>query len=253
MKLPFVKKYENIVKKNNSLICVGLDQPNFLKNKEIISQTNDLVCAYKPNLAFYLADGIDGLKSLKKTIEYIQQNFFDVPIILDAKFGDIDNTSKQYAKFAFEYLNVDALTLNPYLGYDALQPFLSYKEKGQFILCKTSNPGSSEFQDKKISGQKLFELIGQTIVRKWNINKNCMLVVGATYTRELADIRKIVGDTIILIPGVGAQRGNINPIIEKGLNSKKAGLIISASRSVLNSSTPRLVVERLRNEITSIR
>lgn len=269
----FQQKLDEAVEKNNSLLCVGLDpdlgqlpqrfrktiHPQFTFNKWIIDQTHDLVCCYKPNSAFYEARGAEGISELKMTCDYIRGQYPEIPILLDFKRGDIGNTNEAYAKFAFEYLGVDGVTVNPYLGHEALQPFLARKEKGIFILCKTSNAGAGEFQDVIVTsstsrlnlevGQTLSEYIAYQVVQHWNTNNNCFLVVGATYPEELKKIRRIVGDMTILVPGVGAQEGDIAKTVKAGLNSRKAGMIINSSRGVVFAKNPRAEALKLRDAI----
>ena len=244
--MTFQQKLDKIVKKNNSLLCVGLDPvieklprhlltskfPFFEFNKAIIDATYDLVCCYKPNSAFYEALGEKGIGELKKTCDYLTKKYPEIPILLDFKRGDIGNTNKSYATFAFEYLKADAITVQPYQGRQALQPFLDYKDKGIFVLCKTSNAGSDEFQNLLISGKPLYTIVAHAIAKNWNQNNNCFVVAGATYPKELAEIRKIVGDMTILSPGLGAQGGQ-ETFMKKCLNSKKSGLIINSSRETL--------------------
>jgi orotidine-5'-phosphate decarboxylase len=195
------------------------------------------VCAYKPNSAFYESYGADGIDQLRLSCAYIQEKYPNIPIVLDFKRGDIGNTNQHYAKFAFEYLGVDAITVQPYLGKEAMQAFLDYKDKGLFILCRTSNSGSGEFQDLQIGDKKLYQVVAEHVAKEWNDNLNCHLVLGATYPRELADIRSRVGDEVVfLVPGIGAQGGDMQATLSAGLNSKKAGLLISSSREILYAS-----------------
>ncbi|MBI4226542.1 orotidine-5'-phosphate decarboxylase [Candidatus Roizmanbacteria bacterium] len=292
--MKFQEKLDKIVRKNNSLLCVGLDSdldklpekfkskknPQFEFNKFIIDTTHNLVCAYKPNSAFYEAEGADGIRELKLTCDHLKKNYPEIPIILDAKRGDIGSSNQGYIKYAFEYLKVDAITLHPYLGKESLEPFLDLKEKGFFILCKTSNPGAGEFQDLSVilnevkdpvptkSGRKnasldssaspqndikLYQYIAIQVATKWNKNNNCMLVVGATYPKELVEIRKIVGDMTILVPGVGIQGGDIEKTIKAGLNSKKAGMIINSSRGIIFAKDPRSEAKKLWDKINFYR
>lgn len=263
----FQKKLDKIVKKNNSLVCVGLDSdydklpkpfnklqyPQFEFNKTIINATHDLVCAYKPNSAFYEARGEQGIKELKKTCDYLKKKYPDIIIILDAKRADIGSTNIGYVKFIFDYLQVDAVTLQPYLGHEAIKPFLERKDKGCIILCRTSNPGAGEFQDLLINSKPLYKIVAEKIVGEWNINKNCLLVVGATYPREMIEIRKIAKDMTFLVPGIGAQGGDIKSTVKAGLNSKKQGMIINSSRQIIFSTNPRKETVKLRDEINQYR
>lgn len=251
----FQEKLEHIIEKNYSLVCVGLDSeydkiPDFLKvnknplfefNKHIIDFTYDLVCAYKPNSAFYEGLGANGIEQLKLTCDYIKQQYPEIPIILDAKRGDIGNTNQGYLQYAFDYLRADAITLHPYLGREAIQPFLDRVDKGCIILCRTSNPGSGELQNIKVreTAVPFYQYIAHQVAHDWNKNNNCLLVVGATYPEELQDVRKIVGDMNILVPGVGSQGGDTEKTVKAGLNTQQAGLIISASRSIIFASNEK--------------
>jgi len=262
-KINFIKKLENIVKKNQSLLCVGLDSDlekipkkfnnQYDFNKYIIDNTFDLVCSYKLNTSFYEAIGYEGILSLKKTCDYLKKSYPEIPIIIDAKRADIGNTNWGYVKFIFEYLSADAVTVNPYLGEEALVPFLAQKDKGIIVLCKTSNPGASEIQDLVVgskSKMKLYQYVVYQVAKKWNKNKNCLLVVGATYPKELKKVREIVGgDFWILVPGVGAQSGDLEETLKAGLNSKKQGLIINLSRVIIFSSNPREEAKKWWKEI----
>ncbi|MEK7070897.1 MAG: orotidine-5'-phosphate decarboxylase, partial [Patescibacteria group bacterium] len=240
--LLFQEKLDKVIEKNNSLLCVGLDPKtadSFSFNRTIIDQTHDLVCAYKPNSAFYEAYGAQGIEELKKTCEYIQKNYPEIPIILDAKRGDIGNTNEGYAKFTFEYLKVDAITLHPYLGSEAIRPFLEYKDKGLIILCRTSNQGAGELQDLKVDGVTLYRYIATRVKDSWNKNNNCLLVVGATYPKELKELRDLMGEMTFLVPGIGAQGGNVEETVKAGLNSDKKGMIINSSRGIIFADNPR--------------
>lgn len=270
----FYQKLDSLTEKNNSLVCVGLDSdienlPEKFKhlengqsefNKQIISATHDLVCCYKPNSAFYESRGAKGINDLKLTCDYIRGIYPDIPIILDAKRADVGNTNKGYIKFAFDYLGVDAITLNPYLGKEALLPFINLEDKGVIILCKTSNEGSNEFQNLTFEGKKLYQIIAEKISHEWNTHGNVSIVAGATYPEELRDIRKIVGDMLILVPGVGTQGGDVEKTIKAGLNSKNRGLIINSSRGIIFASQnddfaekARVATENLKNQINSYR
>ncbi len=234
--------------KNDSLLCIGLDSDTgFAFNKKIIDETHDLVCAYKPNSAFYEARGASGIVDLKKTFSYIQRTYPHVVTILDAKRGDIGNTNKGYVTYIFDYLGADAVTLHPYLGREALEPFLERKEKGSIILCRTSNPGASEFQED------LYQKVAQHVAKKWNTNNNCALVVGATYPTELAIVRRIVKDMPLLIPGIGAQGGDLEKTVESGRDTHGSGMIIAVSRDIIFADNPRKEAKRLRSKINVYR
>jgi orotidine-5'-phosphate decarboxylase len=262
----FQQKLDAAVNQNSSLLCVGLDpdlskipvhlekekNPIFSFNKEIIDATHHLVCSYKPNSAFYEAYGENGIFQLKMTFDYLKEKYPEIPVILDAKRADIGSTNKGYVQFAFEYLNADAITLHPYLGKEALKPFLDNADKGCFILCKTSNPGAGEFQNLKAGGKPLYKVVAEKVATDWNKNQNCMLVVGATYPKELLEVRKIIGDITILVPGVGAQGGDIESTLKNGLNSKKRGLIISSSRGIIYASSGKNFAEKAREEVVKL-
>jgi len=247
--MTFQEKLDKIVKKNKSLVCVGLDQNLFSFNKSIIEATADLVCSYKLNTAFYEAIGHEGINALKDTCDYLVEKYPEIPIIIDAKRADIGNTNKGYVQFVFTYLGADAITVHPYLGEEAIRPFLDCKDKGVIVLCRTSNSGAGEFQDLKVSGKSLYKIVAENVSNKWNINKNCILVVGATYPAELKEVRKIVGDMTLLVPGIGAQGGDLEATLKAGLNSKKQGLIINSSRGIIFAENPRAEAMKLRNSI----
>jgi len=257
---------------NNSLLCVGLDSdlekiPGFMKessknplldfNKAIVDATKDLVCAYKLNMAFYEAAGKKGFEALEKTVQFIPKSIF---IIIDGKRNDIGNTAQKYAQSLFDTFKADAVTVNPYLGKDGVAPFLEYKEKCSFILCRTSNPSAHDFQDLNVDGKLMYQIVAQKI-REWNTNENCGAVVGATYPEELEAVRSILGESIpILIPGVGKQGGDVGKTVINGTNSKKELAIINSSREILFASDKedfaqhaRMKAESLRNEINTFR
>lgn len=238
--------------REKKFVCVGLDSdysqlPLSVKknsspykailnfNRQIVDAVSDLVCAYKIQVSFYEAQGMDGLKALQETISYIQKNYSAIPVILDAKRGDIENSNTGYTKAIFENLGVDAVTVNPYLGEEALKPFLDYKDKGIIVLVKTSNPGGGEFQDLKVGpkNRPLYLLIAQRVADFWDKNGNCGVVVGATYPQQLKEVRKIIGDIPILIPGIGSQGAELKTTIEAGQNSRGLGIIINSSRSII--------------------
>lgn len=265
----FFSQLDETVKKNNSLLCVGLDPDPALMppgvnildfNKAIIDATSDLVCAYKPNLAFYEAEGARGWDTLEQTMDCIPE---DIPVIADAKRGDIGNTAKAYAKAIFEELGAGALTVNPYLGFDAVEPFLSYKDKGVFILCRTSNKGAADFQSLKVISDEKEQLLYQVIARKsqeWNKAKNIGLVVGATYPDELKALRLAYPDMPFLIPGVGAQGGDLKLAVSYGVDKHGAGIIVNSSRQILYASrdkdfagAARAAALKLRDEINLYR
>lgn len=252
----FADKLQTAAKNNQSLVCVGLDpdldkispQSQFEFNKAIIDQTHDLVCAFKPNSAFYEADGIDGIVALKETCDYINQNYPEIPIILDAKRGDIGNTNRGYAKLAFEYLKADAITLNPYMGVEALGAFAEYSDKGLIILARTSNAGGDDFQNNP-SEAPLYLSVVEEFQKQWPDHSGLMFVAGATHPDELAKIRAAAGDSWLLVPGVGAQGGDIAKVMSCGVNSSGGGLAINASRSIIFAESPRRAAQELKDAI----
>lgn len=239
----------NLIQKKKSFLCVGLDSdikklpphllelndPIFEFNKSIIDKTHEYTVAYKPNLAFYESLGSDGWKSLEKTIEYLKK--FDVFTIADAKRGDIGNTSSLYARTFFEKLDFDSVTVAPYMGTDSVSPFLAYENKWVILLALTSNKGAFDFQftENKETNQRLFEEV-LTKSKDWGSDENMMYVVGATQAEMLADIRKIIPDHFLLVPGVGAQGGSLQEVAKYGLNDK-CGLIVNSSRGIIFASS----------------
>ena len=242
----FFDKLERAAQRNGSLLCVGLDpDPAQMPvsdvaafNRAIIEATAELVCAYKPNLAFYEALGERGLAALRDTLAAIPA---EIPVIADGKRSDIGNTARAYARALFDELGVDAATVNPYLGGDAVEPFLEREEKAAFILCRTSNPGARDLQDLLVSApgggeaRPLFEMVAE-MARRWNSRGNVGLVVGATYPEELRRVRRLCPDMTFLVPGVGAQGGDVAAVIGNGLDKAGRGLIINVSRQVLYAS-----------------
>jgi len=226
---------------NNFTISIA-DTITFF-NGAIVEATKNLVCAYKPNSAFYEAHGEEGIAVLRRTIADIHAIAPDVPVILDAKRGDIGNTNAGYVDWAFNFLQADAITVHPYLGAEALQPFLAQENKGIIVLCRTSNPGAGEFQDLLVNDEEpLYRFIARRVASKWNKNGNCALVVGATYPDELREVRGIVGDMPILIPGIGFQQKNVSleeqarQVVSNGKNSRGQGMIINSSRGIIFAS-----------------
>jgi len=256
--MKFIDKLLSAARRNKSLLCIGLDPDPALMpktdlldfNKAIIDTTADLVCAYKPNLAFYEALGIDGLRVLQKTIEYIPDF---IPIIGDGKRGDIGNTAKAYAKALFETFSFDAATVNPYLGYDSVKPFLEYKDRGIFILCRTSNPGAVDFQNLVNSqGVPLYEAVARK-AKEWNKQSNIGLVVGATYPDELKAIRRLCPEMPLLIPGIGAQGGQLTSAVENGIDARGEKAIIATSRQVLYASKGKDFAQAARQSAQGLR
>ncbi len=267
--MKFMEKLTRAMQDNNSLLCVGLDtdqkrMPEGISvadfNKAIIEATSDLVCAYKPNLAFYEALGDEGWDALKETLQHIPA---EIPVIADAKRGDIGNTATAYAKALFDIYGFDAATVNPYLGFDSVEPFLSYQDKGVIILCRTSNAGSSDFQELLCQYgdgyRPLYEIVALK-ASQWNANGNIGLVIGATYPEELDTIRRQHPDLPLLVPGVGAQGGDLAMAVRYGIDANGRGMIINSSRQILYASTgkdfdraARQTAAELRDEINQHR
>lgn len=260
--MTFIQKLEKAIRKNNSLLCVGLDSdleklpktflkkndPVFEFNKKIIDETYDLVCAYKPDIAFYEAYGIAGLKSLKKTLEYIPKG---IPIILDAKRGSVGHTAQLYARSVFDYWNADAVTLHIFTGKDGVNPFLKYKNRYSFLYLRSSNPSASDFQDINVNGKPLFQVMAEKVAT-WN-EENFGIIAPATYPKELKILRKIFKDRYFLVPGIGAQGGDLEKTLRAGLTKNKSGLIINSSRGIIFAENPRTAALQLRNEINKYR
>ncbi len=264
----FLEKLAQASKNNRSLLCVGLDpDPELMPpgtgvfqfNRAIINATADLVCAYKPNIAFYESMGSEGLDILKRTREYIPA---DVPVIVDAKRGDIGNTARAYAWGLFDYFNFDATTVSPYLGFDSMEPFIQYHDRCVFVLCRTSNAGAADFQSLsfEVDGnrKKLFEIVAEK-VSEWNTHGNLGLVVGATYPEELKLLRQRYPDMPLLIPGVGAQGGELLQVVRYGVDTGRQRTIINSSRQILYDSkgedfaqAARQVALELRDRINSL-
>jgi orotidine-5'-phosphate decarboxylase len=263
--MKFVEQLKAAWSRNDSLVCVGLDpelerfpaqlagqpSPIFQFNRAIIDATADLVCAYKPQFAHYAA--YEAEDQLERTIEYIHQHHPGIPVILDAKRGDVGNTAQRYAIEAFERYGADAVTVNPYLGTDSLEPFLSYTDRGVIVLCRTSNPGAGDLQDLETGGRKLYEVVAEMAATRWNTRGNCALVVGATYPRELAQVRTLVGDMPFLVPGVGAQGGDVQAVVTNGQTLNGDGLMVSSSRAILYAASDETWVEAARSAARKLR
>lgn len=253
-------------------VCVGLDSdlakiPEVAKtdsvvatlngfNRAIISATCDLVCAYKPNIAFYEAYGEEGISALRTLVLSVRNIAPQVPVIGDMKRGDIGNTNAGYVKAAFDYFGFDAITVPPYMGKESLKPFLDMADKGIIVLCRTSNPGAGEFQDLMVCVTTdmgkyipLYQYVAHRVAREWNENNNCCLVVGATYPGELETVRGIIGDDMpILIPGIGAQGGEVEATVKAGKNSKGQGMIINSARGIIFASKEKDFAEVARQK-----
>lgn len=257
----FRDKLVEASRRNQSLLCVGLDpDPAYLKGtpaaaflQSIIDATQDLVCAYKPNLAFFEALGTGGMQTLLEALTYVPP---DIPIIADAKRGDIGNTARFYAETLFQVYDFDAATVNAYGGEDAVAPFLEYEDRGVFIWCRSSNPGAADLQDLPLAdGRRFFEALAE-LANGWNVHGNVGLVVGATWPEQLERVRTICPDLPILVPGVGRQEGDLEGALRAGLDARGGGLIVNSSRQVLYASTgedfadaARGAAETLRDEI----
>ena len=261
----FYNKLQETIRKQNSLLCVGLDpDPAHLEGKDvdsflksIISATHDLVCAYKPNLAFFEAMGPEGLEILKDVRDVIPRN---IPVIGDAKRGDIGNTAAKYADSLFNFYGFDAITANPYLGKDALDPFFEYKDKGVFVLCRTTNPGASDIQELSVDGTPLYQIVAQKAQNDWNTNANIGLVAGATHPDDIARLRGIWPDMPFLVPGIGAQEGDLEKATKASLNIEKSMAVINVSRGVLYADksssfadAARTASEKYREQINTAR
>ncbi|HAY26016.1 MAG TPA: orotidine-5'-phosphate decarboxylase [Candidatus Accumulibacter phosphatis] len=229
----------------NSLLCVGLDPdagrlPAHLKGKPgailqfctaIVDATADLVCCFKPQIAYFSACRAE--EELEALIAHIHSRHPAIPVILDAKRGDIGSTAEQYAIEAFERYQADAVTINPYLGRDSVAPYLAYRDKGVILLCRTSNPGGSDLQFLDVGGEKLYERLARLVSKEWNENGQCGLVVGATFPQEIARVRALTGNMPLLVPGVGAQGGDVAATVAAGCTSSGNGLMINSSRAIL--------------------
>ena len=266
----FADKLLEITRKRDSLLCIGLDtdpgkipdklrreeDPVFSFNKEIIDSTGDFAAAYKINTAFYEAMGERGWTSLEKTISYIPDTILK---IADVKRGDIGNTAKKYAEAFLSNIECDAVTVSPYLGFDSVKPFLEYSNKGVFILCLTSNESSKDFQKLSVEGKPLYHIVAEKVM-EWNTGGNCGLVVGATHPDELESVRNIAPDIPFLIPGIGAQGGDLEKTIYSGTNENGEMVLINSSRGIIYNSrgddfaeAARKAAEELRNEINRLR
>ena len=248
------------IKQKKSFLCIGLDvdldkipqhlvqfeDPIFEFNKAIIDATHDLCVSYKPNTAFYEAYGIKGWNALHKTINYLNQNYPEIFTIADAKRGDIGNTSTMYAKAFFDDLNFDSITVAPYMGKDSVEPFLAFKNKHTILLALTSNQGAFDFQTKTVNGKELYKTVLETS-KTWTNAENLMYVVGATKAEYFAEIRKIIPNNFLLVPGVGAQGGSLAEVCKNGLN-EDIGLLINSSRGIIYASNGIDFAEKARSE-----
>ena len=257
----FPEKLRAAIRRNSSFLCIGLDpDPELMPHphipsftQEIVEATKDLACAYKPNLAFFEALGTGGMQTLLESLRSVPAH---IPVIADAKRGDIGNTARFYARALFEAMGFDAATVNPYGGSDAVEPFLEYFDRGVFVWCRSSNPGAADFQDLTLAGgQPLYEAVAQK-AREWNVHGNVGLVIGATWPRELERVRYLCPDMLMLLPGLGAQEGDLAASVRAAMDAEGAGFIVNASRRVLYASrgkdyakTARRAAQQLRDEI----
>ena len=268
----FIAKLYAAARKNNSLVCVGLDpeldkvpahlsdlpQPVFEFNRHIIDATAEFACCFKPQFAHYAAQGMED--QLLATIRYIHERHPGLPVILDSKRGDIGSTATKYAQESFKRYGADAVTVNPYLGFDSVEPYLKWNDRGVIILCRTSNPGARDFQDLDSGGKRLYRHVAERVARDWNGNGNCMLVIGATYPEELAEIRSAVGTLPFLVPGVGAQGGDVAAAVKAGRTPDGLGMVLNSSRGILYAGSgegfadaARTAARTLRDEINRYR
>ena len=243
--MTFIEKLSAAWSANNSLLCVGLDpdvarfpshlqqQPDaiFAFCKAIIDATAATACAFKPQIAYFSA--LRAEDQLEAICEYLRKNYPHIPIVMDAKRGDIGATAEQYAREAFERYGADAVTVSPYMGFDSVAPYLEWKDRGAIVLCRTSNAGGSDLQFLKVDGVPLYQHVARLVADKWNTNGQCALVVGATFPQELAQVRSIIGDMPLLVPGVGAQGGDIEATVKAGKTANGMGMMINSSRAIL--------------------
>jgi orotidine-5'-phosphate decarboxylase len=250
MPLNFAERLNHAQTTSGSLVCVGLDpdpaklpkdlgsdarfagaEPVYAFNRRIVDATADIAAAYKPQIAFYGALGAED--QLVASIQYIRERAPAALVILDAKRSDIDNTAEAYAREAFDRYGADAVTVNPYMGEDSVRPFLARADRGAILLCRTSNPGARDFQDLLVDGLPLYRRVAERAAGQWNEHRNLMLVVGSTYPREMADLRRAHPEVSFLVPGIGAQGGDLEATLAAGLDSHGAGLLISSSRNII--------------------
>jgi len=241
----FIARLYAAAKRNNSLVCVGLDPelekipeqirmlaaPIFEFNRRIIDATAAYACCFKPQFAHYAALGAED--QLLATISYIHEHHPGLPVILDSKRGDIGSTAAKYAQESFQRYGADAVTVNPYLGFDSIEPYLQWQDRGVIILCRTSNPGARDFQDLVADGKHLYRHVAERVARDWNGGGQCMLVIGATYPEELAEIRSVVGELPFLVPGVGAQGGDVAAAVRAGRTADGLGMVVNSSRGII--------------------
>lgn len=243
--MTFIEKLSAAWAANNSLLCVGLDpdvkrfpadmtgKPDAIYAfcKSVIDATADLACSFKPQIAYFAA--LRAEDQLEQICRYIKVAYPHIPVILDAKRGDIGATAEQYAREAFERYEADAVTVNPYMGFDSVAPYLEWKDRGAIVLCRTSNAGGSDLQFLDVGGRPLYQHVAHLVATQWNTNGQCALVVGATFPNELAQVRSLTGDMPLLVPGIGAQGGDIAATVQAGKTAGGTGMMINSSRAIL--------------------
>ena len=250
-RMNFISQLQTAWQDNNSLLCVGLDPapeklPLHLRERRIdeaftefciaiIDATAAYACAFKPQIAYFAAHRAEA--ALETIIQYSRTHYPHIPVILDAKRGDIGSTAEQYAIEAFERYRADAVTVNPYMGFDSVQPYLAYPDKGVIILCRTSNAGGSDLQFLQVGNTPLYQVVAHKVAHEWNTSGQCALVVGATFPNEIKEVRDIVGDMPLLIPGIGAQGGDLAATMQAGQTSMGTGVMINSSRAIIYAST----------------
>ncbi|MDR0578295.1 MAG: orotidine-5'-phosphate decarboxylase [Candidatus Accumulibacter sp.] len=263
--MTFIQTLSAAWQKNDSLLCVGLDPdpakfPGRLKGRPeaifefcrtIVDATADLVCCFKPQIAYFAAHGAES--QLEALIAHIHARHPGILVILDAKRGDIGSTAEQYAKEVFARYGADAVTASPYMGKDSVDPYLAYAGKGVILLCRTSNPGGSDLQFLDVGGRKLYEHVAELVARQWNATGQCALVVGATFPDEIARVRRIVGDLPLLVPGIGAQGGDVEATVRAGRTADGAGLMINSSRAILYAGKDENYAEAARRAASETR
>ena len=259
----FSNKLAQAVKTNDSLVCVGLDpdpaklpaavqdkdNPVLYFNKAIIDATADLVCIYKPNWAFYGALGASAWSTIKGTVDHVPEQ---IPVLVDAKVGDIGSTAERYAQMFFDKMGADALTVTPYMGTDAVEPFTAYTDKGVILICLTSNPGAEDFEKQALADGPLYEYVARQ-AQRWNHAGNCGLVVGATQPEHMAQMRALVPEMPFLIPGIGAQGGDLQTAVSKGQDAAGAGIMINSSRGIIYASNGPDFAQAARRAVLELR
>ena len=249
--------------RSRSMLCVGLDselallaerfrsqaEPQFAFNRWIVEKTHEYACSYKLNAAFYEARGAQGVREMERTVEWLRSEVPDAVTICDAKRADIGNTNRGYVESVFDAMGFDAITLHPYLGSEALAPFLEREDKLNIVLCRTSNPGAGELQDLIVEGKPLWQRVAERVSGEWNGRGNCALVVGATWPEEMRTVRAIVKALPLLVPGVGAQGGDVRAVVNAGQDERGGGLMVSSSRGILFASDPKAAARALHGEI----